>query len=499
MLNRPGDSRVGFRDRTTYRMNHRFSALVRLLSPGVLLFGSLLATAQVPLQDVSRLYTMHCANCHGANLEGGQADSMLNDHWLHGGDDASLARSIRDGLPESGMAAFGGVLSDAEIRAMVVFIREKAGQARRDGTPLPPPPTDEVVQSQEHPFRLNVVAENLVTPWGMAFLPDGRMLVAELPGRLRFVTTNGRVSEPVAGTPAVWARGQGGLMDVALHPGFATNGWVYLAFSHPLNNQAGGPAMTSVARGRIRESRWEDEQIIFRAPAEHYRRGNLHFGTRLVFDGRGHLFFAIGDRGRQDDAQDLSLPNGKVHRVHDDGSIPADNPFLRVPNAVPSIWSFGHRNPQGMALDSAGGDLWVVEHGPRGGDELNLVRPGLNYGWPLITHGINYDGTPITPHTARDGLEQPVIHWTPSIAVCDLEFYTGDAFPRWRGNLFATALAQQELRRLVVRDRRVVAQEVLFRGIGRVRAVITGPDGCLYIALNQPDRIARLAPAAGRP
>jgi glucose/arabinose dehydrogenase len=253
--------------------------------------------------------------------------------------------------------------------------------------------------------------------------------------------------------------------------------------------------MTSVVRGRIRENRWADEEIIYRARPEHYKNGPVHFGTRLVFDGAGHLFFSIGERGAKEDAQDLTRPNGKVHRVKDNGTIPADNPFLKLSNAVPSIWSYGHRNPQGMVRDAATGDLWAVEHGARGGDELNLVRKGLNYGWPVITYGMNYNGSPISALTAQEGMEQPVVHWTPSIAVCDLELYTGEKFPRWRGNLFATALAQQELRRLVVAGGQVREQEVLFKDIGRVRAVVNGPDGCLYVALNQPDRIVRVESA----
>jgi glucose/arabinose dehydrogenase len=215
----------------------------------------------------------------------------------------------------------------------------------------------------------------------------------------------------------------------------------------------------------------------------------------LVFDGAGTLFFTIGERGSKEDAQDLTRPNGKVHRVKEDGSIPADNPFLQVSNAVPSLWTYGNRNPQGLARNPVNGDLWAVEHGPRGGDELNLIRRGLNYGWPVITYGMDYNGSPISALTAKEGMEQPVTYWTPSIAVCDLEFYTGKAFPGWRGDLFATALAQQELRRIVLDGQRVKEQEVLFKDIGRVRAVITGPDGCLYVALNQPDKIVRVEPA----
>jgi glucose/arabinose dehydrogenase len=214
-----------------------------------------------------------------------------------------------------------------------------------------------------------------------------------------------------------------------------------------------------------------------------------------VFDHDQHLFFSIGERGVQEHAQDLTRPNGKIHRLMDDGEVPPDNPFAAKDGACRSIWSYGHRNPQGLVLDSATGRLWETEHGPRGGDELNLIRKAANYGWPRITYGINYNGTPITDRTEMPGMEQPLIHWTPSIAVCSLDLYRGDKFPRWRDNLFATALAQEELRRLVVAGDRVVEQEVLFKGIGRVRDVVAAPDGLIYVVLNKPDRLVRLVPA----
>jgi aldose sugar dehydrogenase len=297
--------------------------------------------------------------------------------------------------------------------------------------------------------------------------------------------------KPIQGTPEVWSQGQGGLLDVAVHPNHATNGWVYLSYSEPGEN---GTAMTAVVRGRLREGRFVEQQTVFRAPANSYRTGRVHFGSRLVFDGKGHLFFSIGERGHKEDAQDLSRPNGKVHRLHDDGRIPEDNPFIGRSDALPSIWSYGNRNPQGLALHPETGALWESEHGPRGGDELNLLQPGRNYGWPLITYGMNYDGTPMTDRTAQEGLEQPVLHWTPSIAVCGMDFYTGTRFPQWKHHLFVGALAQEELRRLVLEGGKVVHQEVLFKDIGRVRDVVSGPDGFLYVVFNKPDRIARLVP-----
>jgi glucose/arabinose dehydrogenase len=282
-------------------------------------------------------------------------------------------------------------------------------------------------------------------------------------------------------------------MDVAVHPEHEKNGWVYLSFSDPGSDDS---AMTAVVRGRITDGMWVDEETLFRAPAELYRKGRVHFGSRFVFDGEGYLFFTIGERGHQDDAQDITRPNGKVHRIYDDGRIPEDNPFVDRKDAIPSIWSYGHRNPQGLARHPLTGELYDAEHGPRGGDELNLVQQGRNYGWPVITYGMNYDGTPITSLTAKEGLEQPVTHWTPSLAVCAIDFYVGDRFPGWRHDLFLSSLAAEELLRLEIEDGEVVHQEVLFKGIGRVRDVVSGPDGYLYVSL-EPGRIARLVPAVG--
>lgn len=455
---------------------------------------SLPAPAQ-PARDVSKLYAEVCAACHGANLEGGQTESMLDDNWKHGGDDASLAAIIRDGFEANGMPAFKQDLSESEIRAMVILIREKRAQAKARHDTFAKPTPNQVVPSKLHSFHIETVAENLETPWSVAFLPDGRMLIAELPGRLRVVQSGTLLPEPVAGTPKVLAVGQGGLMEVVLHPDYARNGWIYLAFSdpHPASDRK-DMGMTAVVRGRLKDHRWTDQELIFRAPYDLYRPGGVHFGCRIVFDARHHLYFSIGERGHMQDAQDLSRPNGKVHRILDDGGIPVDNPFRGQANALPSIWSYGNRNPQGLDRHPVTGDLWEVEHGPRGGDELNRIEAGRNYGWPIITYGMNYDGTPITGITAKPGLEQPVLHWTPSIAVCGMEFYRGDRFPAWKHHLFVTALAHEELRRLHLQDGRVVDQEVVFKNIGRVRDVTNGPEGLLYVVLNKPDKIVRLRP-----
>ncbi len=460
----------------------------RLLIPSLLALTSTAFSAELP-RDVSQIYTQICASCHA---DGGAGGSLIDDVWKHGADDVSLAKSISEGFPDNGMPGFGEVLSDAQTRAMIVYLRELSTRAAESEATFAQPDPQAVVRSQEHAYRLEPVASGLNVPWSIAFLPGNRLLVTEREGRLRLIENDQLSPEPISGIPEVWARSQGGLLAVAPHPNHTQNGWVYLSYSDP---GEGGLAMTAVVRGRIRDNQWVDEETIFRAPADLYKRPGVHFGSRLVFDDDGYLFFTIGERGTPADAQDLTRPNGKVHRVHDDGRIPADNPFVNTPGAIPSIWSYGHRNPQGLDRHPVTGELWSAEHGPRGGDELNHIRRGLNYGWPVITYGMNYNGTPITDLTAKEGMEQPVLHWTPSIAVCAIAYYDGNRFPRWQNNLFVSALARQELRRLVIDNGRVTSQEVLFKNIGRVRDVAVGPDGYVYVALEDPGRIMRLVPA----
>ncbi len=433
-----------------------------------------------------------CASCHGEDLRGGRASSLLDDTWAFGGSDAELAASIREGRPGTLMPPFKAALDEQQVRSLVVLIRELAEKARVETPKAPALPFDAVRGSERHAFKLETVADGLDTPWGLEFLPDGRMLVSERPGRLRVVTRGGVLGEPIRGVPQVWVRQDGGLLDVALHPDYARNGWIYLGYS---TQGQGETSMTAVVRGRIKDGAWADQEFLYRPPPEAYGPANDHYGVRFLFDRAGHLFYSIGDRGRQDDAQSLAGPSGKIHRVLEDGSVPKDNPFVGRPGAVATIWSYGHRNPQGLAFHPLTGELWASEHGPRGGDELNRVAAGRNYGWPAVTHGINYDGTPISAHTEREGMEPPVVEWTPSLGVCGIAFYTGDRFPSWKNDLFVGGLVGKQLRRVVIENGRVAHQEVLFRGLGRVRDVVDGPDGYLYVVLNQPGRIVRLVPA----
>ncbi|MEO5959738.1 MAG: PQQ-dependent sugar dehydrogenase [Opitutaceae bacterium] len=452
---------------------------------------------QVRTGTVAERYVLLCANCHGKNLEGAQAPSMLDDVWTNGGDDESLYKSIRTGFPDKGMPAWGTAIPEKEIRAMVIYIRELRATAIRAQTEFVKPAESISVKSKLHNYQVNTWVADLREPWSLAFLTPARAILTEKLGHV-FLVENGKIAaRPLIGVPSVDTGGQAGLFDVVPHPGFAQNGWVYFSYSDPQKNSAGANvSMTRIVRGKIRDGALVDQETIYQAPVELYRpAGGVHFGGRIAFDNAGYIFFTIGERGQAPNAQDLSRPNGKVHRLHDDGRVPADNPFTNHATAIPSIWSYGHRNPQGLAYNSATGELFDLEHGPRGGDETNLVRRGLNYGWPVITYGMDYPGVafPGSEGTAKAGMEQPVTYWVPSIAPCGANFYTGDLFPKWKNNLFVASLVAEELRRLEIKDGKLVDQEVLFKSLGRIRHVIGGPDGALYVLL--PTRIARLAPA----
>ncbi|HEX5814013.1 MAG TPA: PQQ-dependent sugar dehydrogenase [Methylomirabilota bacterium] len=340
------------------------------------------------------------------------------------------------------------------------------------------------------PARTTDAAVGLEHPWGLAFLPDGRMLVTERPGRLRLVARDGSVSEPLTGVPRVLARGQGGLLDVALSPSFAQDRLVYLSFAEP----GGAGGSTAVARGRLGERGLDDTRVIWRQ--EPKVSGNNHWGSRLVWRPDGTLFVTLGDRYTyMERAQDLSTTIGKIVRINADGSVPRDNPFVDRDNARPEIWSLGHRNVQAATLD-ASGQLWTVEHGARGGDELNRPQAGRNYGWPVITYGVDYSGARIGVGTAAPGMEQPVYYWDPVIAPSGATFYSGAAFPDWRGDLFVGSLQPGRLVRLRLRDGRVTQEERYVIGRGeRIRDVTEGPDGFLYLLTDHPKgRVVRLAP-----
>jgi len=379
-------------------------------------------------------------------------------------------------------------------------------------------PAGAVVRTSQHDFRVETVVPELVHPFAMAFTPDGDMLVTERPGRMRIVRNGKLLPEPVAGLPGILALGQGaasqdgreqaGLRDVVLHPGFATNRLLYISYVKP---GADGFGNLAVARGRFEHERLSNVQEIFHAnaPGNGTNRSSM-WGGRMVFDTQGYLFVTLGDRQwpavgdlTKHPAQDLSRHNGTTVRLHDDGRVPADNPFVGKAGVLPEIYTYGHRNAQGMAVHPVTGDIWQDEHGPQGGDELNLIRPGLNYGWPVVGFGVNYTtGKVIHEGTLKEGMEPPRHVWVPSIGVSGMLFYTGDRFPGWKGDMIVGGLSGQRLVRLRLHGQRVEHEETLLQGIGRLRDVQQGPDGLVYIAVDgnargfdgAPTPIVRLVP-----
>ena len=362
----------------------------------------------------------------------------------------------------------------------------------------------QIHRSTLHDYRVVPVASGLQNPWGIAFLPGGDILITERSGRLRIVREGRLLPDAVPGVPEVLAQGQGGLLDVQPHPDFATNRLIYITYSKPYTDLEG--ARTVLVRGTFQDDALTNIEELFSAQAV----GRGHYGSRIAFDGNGYVFITAGDRqapSRGDlyahPAQDLSNHHGVVVRLHDDGRIPVDNPFVGTAGALGEIWSYGHRNPQGLAFHPMTGDLWANEHGPQGGDELNVVLPGRNYGWPVIGYGVNYgSGTTIHEGTLKEGMESPKHFWVPSIATSGLMIYTGDKFPAWRGNIFVGGLGGEQLSRLTVDGQTVLNEETLFQRMGRIRDVRQGPDGYIYLAIEdrrgEPTGIVRLEPAGAR-
>jgi glucose/arabinose dehydrogenase len=470
----------------------------------ILLFGAVTiskphfsahAQAATKVEDI---YQQHCAACHGDKFQGGLGGDLTDGIWNYGGTDDEIFKSISEGNADLGMTAFKETFNAEQIRSLVVYIREKEKGVRLAKNPPSRPGLNDAFKSQYHEARVELVAEGLDIPWGLAFMPDGRMLVTERAGKLRIVDEEGNLlEEPVAGTPKIRHRGQGGLMEVALHPDYKKNGWIYLGFSdpHPKEGEDSKKCQTAVVRGRIKEGQWVDQEWIYRAPVDSYTSSGVHFGTRFVFH-QDYLFFVMGERNGKMEVQDLKNPKGKIYRVYHDGRIPDDNPFVGQPGVEEGVWTYGHRNPQGLALDPRDGFLYSTEHGPRGGDEFNWIRKGANYGWPVITYGMNYNGTPMVAETSKEGMEQPLIDWTPSIAACGLSCYTGDEFQEWKYDFFAGGLASQELWRVRVKGGKLLEKELILKGLGRIRDVRSGPDGYLYLVLNSPGRIVRLVPSS---
>jgi glucose/arabinose dehydrogenase len=434
------------------------------------------------------------------NAQGGGAGtpSLLTRDKFDQKWDKPFFDAIKKGVPSAGMEAYD-TLSDEEIWALVVHIRERQKQGIYQAEGITTKESGGVYRSKRANFKVETVVDTtagLKTPWAIDWLPNGNMIVTNRPGQMHLVRS-GQLIE-ISDMPPTLELGQGGLMEVAVHPDYAKNGWIYLALTDPA--KAGGRSgMTKIVRGKLQVSgnsaKWTSPETIWEADQKFYSGAGIHFGSRIVFDGKGNIFFAVGERGGNMLAQELTNPFGKIYRVKEDGKIPADNPFVSNPDAIPGIWSYGHRNQQGLVLDTQG-NLWDTEHGPRGGDELNLIKKGANYGWPVVAYSINYNDSPFRTPWPKDGasIEQPAFRWLPSIGACGMDIMKGNAFTDWKGDIFAGGLSGQNVDRFRVSNGKMVEQEEILYGMGRVREVATGPDGLLYVALNQPDKIIRLVP-----
>jgi glucose/arabinose dehydrogenase len=477
------------------------------------------------------LYAEHCSVCHGAALEGAaQGTPLAGVELRHGNSMAALTKSIAEGVPGSTMPAFGKTLDAVQVKRLATYVAEAnayLGYADfRIATP-PALPTG-TVHTDRHDFRVEVVAQGIDRlPYSLAPLPDGSFLVTEKTRGLRQVSRDGKVSPLIRGTPPVFddgfevpgirlVYGLGYLLDVLPHPDYERNGWIYLHFTercaacNKVSRESGRPvSMNKVIRGRIRNGEWVDQQTIWSTDIELYNpMPDMAAGGRLAFDGQGHLFFSVGIKGGSETAgiQDLSLPFGKIHRIRDDGSIPADNPFVGRAGVLGSIWSYGHRTPEGLEFNRTTGHLWETEMGQRGGDEVNLLRPGRNYGWPLISKGLGYDGQPVNHGPAlgiqfRPGdIEQPALDLTPTPAVSSFVIYDGAAFPRWQQSLLVGSLKGMTLYRMETDGSRITHVEELVSGMGRIRDVAQGAAGEVFLLLENAagSRIVRLVPVTTR-
>ncbi len=474
------------------------------------------------------LFQQNCSVCHGENLEGAAQGTPLRGDLRHGDSMAELTASIRNGNEVSGMPAWRDIFSPTQIRGVAMYVLETRANVdyvtSNFDIPLSIPAGE--FESELHNFRLETVVSNLnPLPYSIAPLPDGRLFLTEKTQGVSIIGTDGEQAELIDGTPQVYddiyrndlrldiERGMGWMFDIALHPNYEENGWIYLHFSerceecNDISLELDRPAsMNKLVRGKIEEGEWIEEETIWQAEMEHYSTSNdVAAGGRVAFDNAGHVYFSVGDKTQQANfrgIQDLSTPWGKIHRIYDDGSIPPDNPFADRDDVYRSIYTYGHRSPQGLEFDPQTGELWGTEHGPRGGDEVNRLLPGRNYGWPLYSLGMSYDGTAV--EYGKDlgiafelsDIQQPVVDLTPSPAVSSFIVSTSEQFPEWQGDFLVGSLKARSLFRIDIENNELVHRETLFEGLARIRDIEQGFNGDIYLLLehNSGGRIVRLVP-----
>ena len=426
-------------------------------------------------------YQNYCSSCHGEKM-----DAFADRNWKHGNTLPDLVKGITKGYSDEGMPGFEKTFSKSEIEGLANYILN--GIKNRAAYDFDDVPKSNIFKSEKLTIKLDTVATGLDVPWGIAFLPDGSLLVTERGGKLYQVKN--KKNTAIKGVPEVLAQGQGGLMDIALHPDYEKNRLVYFSYSKP----KGGQATTAVMQAKLDGDKLTGQKIIFEALP--YASTRHHYGSRLVFDKDRHLFISVGERGNEkQNPQSLDNSLGKIHRINADGSIPSDNPFKDKSGRPTSLYSYGNRNPQGMAIHPSTGELWETEHGPRGGDEINIIKPSVNFGWPLTSYGINYNGTTITDKTTAPGIEEPLLYWLPSIAPSGTAFVTGDTYKPWKGALLVGSLRFKYLNLCYLDGHKITGQEKLLKNIGRVRDVRMGPDGYIYVAVeDKKGSVYRLVP-----
>jgi glucose/arabinose dehydrogenase len=530
-------------DREAKMMRQKYQLFFRLVLPAVLLplfvlpaFAQGFDPSKVDWEKLSKIpmrdgfikkFNENCGACHGEDLRGATLGPALVGADLKYGDTVkAIAASIARGNQEAGMPAWSETMDEDQIWNLALYVAEQRQGTtildKRDNIPLVIPAASLV--SEKHTFRVEVVTDGLdPMPFSIAPLPNGDILLAERMRGLRIISPDGRKSEYIKGTPTVYddsgiflgqVQGLGWMLDVALHPDYEKNGWIYIHHTdrcsdcNELSKKSGGPvSMNRLVRGRIKDGVWVDQEVIWQAEPETYTNtSDLAAGGRIAFDDAGYVYISVGMKDTLDfmGIQDLSLPHGKIHRIHDDGRIPKDNPFVDVDDAMGSIWSYGHRSVQGLEFNRASGELWSTEMGPRGGDELNRIVRGGNYGWPVFTNGVNYDGRPVNVASklgielSEDDAIFPVVDWTPSIAISSFIFYASEEFPEWRGNIIAGTLRATDLLRMEIDGGQVTHTETLIEDLARFRDIETGPQGELYLLLEHKSGslIVRLVPVA---
>ena len=441
--------------------------------------------SKTTLTEPAKTFSQYCSSCHGEKIE-----AFVDRSWKHGTSKEQIVASITNGYLDLGMPAWKGVVKPQDINLLADEITKYIGKVAE--YKVTSKPTSNIFKSESMTVSLDTIATGFESPWGFAQLPDGNFLITDRVGVL-YLVDNKQHKTIIKNAPKVLAEGQGGLLDIELHPKYAENGWIYISYSKFKEENGIKLTTTAIIRGKIKNKELTEIQEIFEASP--YTKTKHHFGSRIKFDQKGYLYFTVGERGMEKVfPQSTENDNGKVHRLNDDGSIPKDNPFVGKGTSKESIYSYGHRNPQGLALNPQTGEIWENEHGPRGGDEINLIKKGANYGWPVISYGINYDGKPITNISKKEGMEQPETYFIPSIAPSGMTFVNSNKYPAWKNSILIGSLRFNYLDRSIMKGNKITGHEKLLLNIGRMRNIELGNDGYLYVSTENPGMVYRLMP-----